>query len=239
MLIVIGDLIGLEQHGVIGDGIDAAICKLTTYIRSNVRDGHGRGSLGGIIRIVRPAAEEHVIRQGASAGIVDDLRQVVAFFDIHGSDYAIVQTDEFDCQGVFDNSVDRKGAGLESGCAATDLGVHLFDIATAVQVSDPDGLGNRVGDDSHLDRSQRLDLLAVRVDEGDVDGGHFLSPDALRDPFQHGGIVDRGEHHLDLLVEGAGLGDHVHGDAGGLASEEDGGHRPSCSFFDRRKPGII
>ena len=244
-LIEVGDRIGFEQHGVVGDGNAgpaASRVQLTSNLGSDIRDSL-RGSLGCIVRNVRPAAEEHARIQIFNDRIVDDLVQVVdvAFFDVYGSDLAVVLTDEFDRQGIFDNSVDREGAGLESGRAAVDLGFHLLDIAAVVQVGDPGGLADRVGGEDHLDRSQRLNLIAVRVDEGDVDCGHVpcRCPDALRDLLQHGGIVDRGEHHLDLLVEGAGLGDHVHGDAGGLAGEEGNGHRPRCSFFDRRKPGII
>ena len=197
MLVVIGDLIGLEQHGVIGDGIVDwlhAAFPVQDFINldSDVRDCHGRGSPGGILRVGRPATEEHVVIKIARARIVDDLLHVVVFFDVHGSDLAI-QTDEFDRQGIVDHSVDRESAGFEFGHVAIDLGFHLFDVAIVAHVSDSSGLADSVGGESHLDRSQRLDFLAVRVDKGDVYGGHVLgsSPNALRDLFQHYGIIYR------------------------------------------------
>ena len=240
LLVKVGDGIGLEQHGVVCDGdiVNAALRDLVRKLLSDVRDGLS-GSGGVIILHGRPAAEEHAIRQCSGAGIVDDLLQFVDCFNIHGGDFSVHV--KINHQAGVDHGVDREGAGLESGRAATDLGFHLLDISAVVQVGDPGGLADRVGGEDHLNRSQRLDLLTIRVDEGDVDGGHVpcRNPDALRDLLQHGRIVDRGEHHLDLLVEGAGPGYYIHGDAGGLAGEEGGGHRPSCSFFDRRKPGII
>ena len=235
MIIKVGDLIGPEQHGVVSEGdviIDTAFRGNSSgKLTSDVRDGQ-RFSRGVIILLFRPSAEEHAIVQG-DTGIVNELPQAVTVLDVHGSDQGSVRIAEFYQQAGVDHSVDRKSVGLESSHAVADLGIHHFDAAVVVQVSDLGSLADRIRDESHLDRSQRLDFIAVRVDEGDVDGSHVLGLglNAHSDLFQHSGIIDRSKFHFDLLVKGAGRSDHIHGDAGGLAGEESGGRQPDGFFF--------
>ena len=193
-----GDGVGLEDHGIVGDGVafTDAIVEQRGHGGAHVGDGHGRVAIfgvktfGGVVLDVRPALKGSAVGDGADAGIIDvflDLRDL-ALVDHHRYGIA-VSLYEVDGQAsivrnraLVDHDVNREVLRLNRDLVDVGGGgeVLLHDVRDAVVVDVNDrrlvGVVERrvadlVGGELDADVLQRLDLLGLaRLRVGPLEG---------------------------------------------------------------------
>ena len=229
-LVQIRNDVGFEDHGVvvnfvIAGSLNDRVFRIGQYLGNVITDalnGHALG-LGRIIRILRPALEE-TVRRRVCAGIVNILLDLVqlALVDLLHDRVRFTVSVEVDRQthilfGTGDD-VDREGAGLEVR-AVRRRAAHQAHAARCAFVPDAEAVAQQLtaGVDGNADLVLvlRLDLVAVRIIERDVDRNRVdrLAADCLLRKFERFCVADAGQHHLRAGGEDACRSGRVHAHA--------------------------
>ena len=144
VLVQIGDLVSLEEHGIVHHL--CAIAGRRQHAGNSGPDiGYGQRRCGRcVVLIRRPAAEINAIGESARTGIIEDLLHVIAGFDIHLGDLGVVQANEPDQNagvitgshhGIDGEVVGRKGDGVAS---RRDAACHLMPFVVVIHIIDVD-----------------------------------------------------------------------------------------------------